>query len=68
MCERGFVENIVAVLLLSEVGIVFYGRICTPPFLMNWGLQWKTAVPHTMKGLNIYIATVSDILNYISQV
>ncbi len=61
------VENIVAVLLLSEVGIVFYGRICTP-FLMNWGLQWKTAVPHIMKGLNIYIATVSDILNYISQV
>lgn len=35
-------------------GIVFYCRVCTPPFLINWFLQWKTAVPHIMKSLNIY--------------
>lgn len=37
MCERGCVwswENIVSILLLLEV-VLFFRRVCTPPFLIT---------------------------------
>lgn len=66
MPERGRVllswENTVSMMLLSEVEDCFLST-CTPPFLINCFLQWNTAVPHIMKGLNIFscYSTIPDL-------
>lgn len=43
-------------------GLFLLCRICTPLFLINWFLQWKTAVPHITKGINMkYLKSIFKI-------